>query len=154
MKTSAGILLYRFREKKPEFFLVHPGGPFFVNKDAGAWSIPKGEFTEGEDPLEKAKQEFEEETSHKLTQKEFMELKPVKLKSGKKIYAWATEGDLDHGAIRSNAFAMEWPPRSGQVKEFPEVDRAGWFDAETAKEKLNPGQVPLIEELAEKLKRR
>ncbi len=153
MKTSAGILLYRFRENKPEFFLVHPGGPFFVNKDAGAWSIPKGEFTEGEDPLEKAKQEFEEETSHKLAQNEFVELKPVKLKSGKKICAWAAEGDLDHRAIRSNTFLLAWPPRSGQVKEFPEVDRAGWFDAETAKEKLNPGQVPLIDELVEKLKK-
>jgi predicted NUDIX family NTP pyrophosphohydrolase len=152
MKTSAGILLYRFRDKKPEFFLVHPGGPFFKGKEDGAWSIPKGEFTGGEDPLEKAKQEFEEETSFRLTAEAFIELNPVRLKSGKKIFAWAAEDDVDHERIRSNTFLMAWPPRSGQMKEFPEVDKAGWFDADEAKEKLNPGQVPLIEELVERLK--
>ncbi|RYD70294.1 MAG: NUDIX domain-containing protein [Sphingobacteriales bacterium] len=146
MKKSAGILLYRNPGKHLELMLVHPGGPFWKNKDAGAWSIPKGEFTD-EDPLEAARREFREETG--LTcEGDFTPLTTVKQKSGKLIYAWALEYDVDVSAITSNTFPFEWPPKSGKMIEIPEVDRAGWFTIETAKEKIVPGQVPLIEELA------
>lgn len=151
-KKSAGTLLYRYNKQKPEFFLVHPGGPFWKNKDAGAWSIPKGEFADDEDGLQAAKREFKEETGHSVAG-EFIPLAPVKQKGGKTIYAWAIEGDIDTAAIKSNTFEMEWPPRSGKKQEFPEVDRGEWFSAEQAKEKINPSQAALIEELINRLKK-
>lgn len=149
-KLSAGILLYRRMNKHLEILLVHPGGPFFAKKDEGAWSLPKGEFNEGDDPLAAAKREFHEETGTEING-EFIELKPVKLKSGKKVFAWAVEGELDASEIRSNSFELEWPPRSGKFKVYPEVDKAEWFDYPTAKLKINVGQVPLIEELERNL---
>jgi predicted NUDIX family NTP pyrophosphohydrolase len=150
-KQSAGILLYRIRDNQPEVFIVHPGGPFFRNKDNGVWSIPKGEFTDGEEALDAAKREFEEETGQKING-EFIQLDPVTLKSGKKIYCWAVEGDIDHETIVSNLFEIEWPPRSGKKQTFPEIDRAAWFDAKTAKIKLNEAQAKLVENLLTKLK--
>jgi predicted NUDIX family NTP pyrophosphohydrolase len=149
-KQSAGILLYRMKKKRPEFFLVHPGGPFFVKKDAGNWSVPKGEFDETEDPLEVAKKEFEEETGQKI-EGDFFALSPVKQKGGKTVFAWAVEGEADETKIISNTFTIEWPPRSGKMKEFPEVDKGEWFDTATAKEKINPSQAALIDELVKKL---
>ena len=127
-KQSAGILLYRKNNKQPEVFLVHPGGPFFKNKDSGVWSVPKGEFTDDEDALGAAKREFLEETGHAVDGK-FIELSPVVLKSGKKVYAWAVEGDIDHENIKSNTFEIEWPPKSKRVQSFPEIDRRGlvWY---------------------------
>lgn len=146
VKQSAGILLYRKNNDQLQVFLVHPGGPFFKNKDIGAWSIPKGEFLPDEDPLAAAKREFMEETGQPIDG-EFVPLEPVFLKSGKKVYAWAVEGDIDHEVIISNLFEMEWPPRSGKMQSFPEIDRAAWFTVEEAKEKINAGQVGLIESL-------
>jgi len=145
-KQSAGILLYRFRDNQLQIFLIHPGGPFFRNKDAGSWSIPKGEFLGDEDPLDAAKREFLEETGQPIDGN-FIELEPVIQKAGKKVYAWAVEGDIDHKNIVSNLFEMEWPPRSGKKQTFPEVDKAGWFDAKEAKVKINSAQVGFIEEL-------
>jgi Predicted NTP pyrophosphohydrolase len=150
MPKSAGLLLFRRTLTGAEYFLVHPGGPFWKNKDIGAWSVPKGEFIEGEDPLKAAQREFEEETGFAIKGK-FIELKPVKQKSGKIVYTWACEEDIDHTIIRSNTFPFEWPPRSGKFIEIPEVDKGGWFNYETAKEKLIPGQVPILEELNEML---
>jgi predicted NUDIX family NTP pyrophosphohydrolase len=150
MKQSAGILLYRTKNSRLEVFLVHPGGPFFRNKDNGNWTIPKGELADDETPLAAAKREFEEETGQYIDGK-FTELSPVMLKSGKKVYAWAVEGDIDHETITSNLFAMEWPPRSGKNQNFPEVDKAAWFDPEAAKVKINAAQAGLIEELVGKL---
>ncbi|MBD1394786.1 NUDIX domain-containing protein [Mucilaginibacter glaciei] len=147
-KQSAGIVLYRIVSGQTEIFLVHPGGPFWKNKDDGAWSIPKGEYTDDEEPLLAARREFAEETGQEITG-DFVPLKPVKQKSGKVIHAWAVVGDLDHTNIKSNLFEMEWPPKSGKLASFEEVDRADWFDLETAKIKINPGQVRLIEELKE-----
>lgn len=146
---SAGILLFR-RKKQLEFFLVHPGGPFWAKKDLGAWSIPKGEYEEGEDPLLAARREFEEETGQVIDGK-FIELKPLRQKGGKIVQAWAVEGDADAENIRSNTFEMEWPPRSGKKRSFPEVDRAAWFDAAAAKEKINEKQASLIDEVMEML---
>jgi predicted NUDIX family NTP pyrophosphohydrolase len=151
MLKSAGILMYRNSPAGAEYFLVHPGGPFWKNKDTGAWSIPKGEFVDGEDPLKAAQREFEEETGMPVSGK-FIELKPVKQKSGKVVYTWGVEGDIDHLIIQSNTFPLEWPPRSGKYIEVPEVDKAGWFSYEEAKEKLIPGQVAILEELNEKVK--
>jgi predicted NUDIX family NTP pyrophosphohydrolase len=147
VKQSAGILLYRKDNDQLQVFLVHPGGPFFKNKDIGAWSIPKGEFLSDEDPLAAAKREFMEETGQPI-EGEFIPLEPVYLKSGKKVYAWAVEGDIDHEIIVSNLFEMEWPPRSGKMQSFPEIDRAAWFTVDVAKEKINAGQVGLIENLS------
>lgn len=146
MKKSAGILLYRLKQGDAEFFLVHPGGPFWKNKDLGAWTIPKGEFGEDEAPEEAAKREFEEETGHRITGA-LKPLTPVRLKSGKWVYCWAVEGDLDANNIRSNSYQQEWPPRSGRYQSFPEIDKAGWFDAAAACRKLNPAQVFFIREL-------
>ena len=143
---SAGILLYRFREKQIEVFLVHPGGPFWAKKDLGAWSVPKGEFEPHENPLEAAKREFKEETGFEVSGN-FIELTSVKQKSGKLIYVWASEGDFNPEEINSNLFEMEWPPKSGKRQAFPEVDKAMWFNVEEAKQKINAGQVPLILEL-------
>src|SRR5215216_3784299 len=131
-KHSAGVLLYRKLNNELQVFLVHPGGPFWKNKDEGAWSVPKGEYEESEDPLEAAKREFYEETGHYIDGR-FTALAPVRLKSGKIIHAWAVEGDVDHHQIKSNLFEMEWPPKSGKTQAFAEVDRAGWFTVEEAK---------------------
>jgi predicted NUDIX family NTP pyrophosphohydrolase len=145
-KQSAGILLYRKVNTELQVFLVHPGGPFFKNKDAGAWSIPKGEFWDDEEPLLAAKREFLEETGQAI-EGEFIKLSPIKLKSGKMVHAWAVEGDIAHDTIVSNVFEIEWPPRSGKTASFPEVDRAGWFGVAEAMVKINAAQVKLIEEL-------
>ena len=145
-KQSAGILLYRKVDNQLQVFLVHPGGPFFRNKDDGAWSIPKGEFLDNEDALEAAKREFMEETGQPV-EGDFIKLSPVKLKSGKIIHAWAIEGDIDHEKIVSNLFEIEWPPRSGKKASFPEIDRAAWFEPSAAKIKINTAQVGLIVEL-------
>jgi predicted NUDIX family NTP pyrophosphohydrolase len=145
-KQSAGILLYRKNDNHLQVFLVHPGGPFFKNKDLGAWSIPKGIFLDDEDPLLAAKREFFEETGQAV-EGYFIPLAPVKLKSGKIVYAWAIEGDIDAENIVSNLFEIEWPPKSGKKQSFPEIDRAGWFSVSEAKEKINGAQTGLIEEL-------
>jgi predicted NUDIX family NTP pyrophosphohydrolase len=145
-KKTAGLLLYRARDPGLEVFLVHPGGPFWAKKDHGAWSIPKGELQEGEDPLNAAKREFQEETGFSV-EGNFVPLTPLKQRGGKVVYAWAVEADCDPDAIKSNMFSMEWPPRSGKRQEFPEVDRAGWFTLEVAKQKILPGQVGFLEEL-------
>lgn len=150
-KTSAGILMYRKRKSEIEVFLVHPGGPFFTKKDAGAWSIPKGEIHDGEDPLEAAQREFEEETGC-TPEGGFLPLTPVKQKSGKIVLAWAIEGDCDHESIRSNTFSLEWPPKSGRIQEFPEVDKAAWFTIGEAKQKINTVQATLLDELMNRLK--
>jgi len=142
-KQSAGILLYRKTPSGPEFFLVHPGGPFFKNKDDGVWSIPKGEFTDDENAFTAAKREFEEETGSAIDG-DFIVLIPVKLKSGKTIHAWAVEGNIDHAQITSNIFTIEWPPKSGKMQTFPEIDRAGWFGFEDAKQKINAAQIALL----------
>jgi len=147
-KKSAGLLMYRRPRGVLEVFLVHPGGPFWQKKDAGSWSIPKGESMPGEDPLEAAKREFQEETSFKASG-EFIPLTPRKQPSGKIISAWAFEGDCDASAIKSNTFLIEWPPRSGREQEFPEVDRAGWFSIPVAKEKIIKGQSGFLEELTQ-----
>jgi predicted NUDIX family NTP pyrophosphohydrolase len=144
--VSAGLLLYRKRGGSLQVFLVHPGGPLWSKKDAGVWSIPKGLVDQGENPLEGAKREFQEETGFTASG-QFIPLRPVKLRSGKVIQAWAIESDCDPGMIKSNMFSMEWPPRSGRQQEFPEVDRAAWFDIEEAKQKINQGQAGLLEEL-------
>lgn len=145
-KESAGILMYRLRDSTLEVFLVHPGGPYWAKKDAGAWSIPKGELSENEDRLSAAKREFMEETGV-LPEEKFVALKPVKQPGGKIVHAWAVRGDCDAKTIVSNKFSIEWPPRSGKRQEFPEVDRAGWFTMEVAKEKVLKGQVVFLEEL-------
>ena len=150
MKKSAGILLYRKNKKAIEVFLVHPGGPFWKNKDIGAWSIPKGEFTGDEIALDAAKREFEEETGVQLTGK-FIELTPAKQKSGKMVYAWALEKDIDSNQIKSNEFTMEWPPGSGKLNSFPEIDKGEWFTAEDAIQKINPSQAVFITELLQQL---
>jgi predicted NUDIX family NTP pyrophosphohydrolase len=126
--------------------LVHPGGPFWSRKDEGAWSIPKGEVDEGEDLMDAAIREVKEETGFKVKGK-FVPLKPVKLKSGKIIHAWAIEFDMDTEKIKSNTFEIEWPPRSGTMKSFPEIDKADWFSMEEAYSKINPGQLPMLLEL-------
>ncbi|HEX2413795.1 MAG TPA: NUDIX domain-containing protein [Thermoleophilaceae bacterium] len=150
-RRSAGILLYRLTGASPEVLLVHPGGPFWANRDDGAWSIPKGEYGEDEDPRASAQREFEEETGTALPAGELIELGSVKQKSGKLVSVWAAEGDLDADSVRSNTFAMEWPPRSGRTAEFPEVDRAGWFDPEAARVKLVPAQAAFVDRLLERL---
>ena len=138
--------MYRRRKGVVQVLLIHPGGPFWANKDAGAWSIPKGEFSGDENALTAARREFEEETGF-LPAGRFVQLTPVKQPSGKVIHAWALEGDLDATAIRSNTFTLEWPPQSGVHQEFPEVDRAAWFTIEAAKEKIIKGQTDFIDEL-------
>jgi predicted NUDIX family NTP pyrophosphohydrolase len=150
-KRSAGILLYRLRGGGPEVLLVHPGGPFWARRDAGVWSIPKGEYENGDDPLACALREFEEETGSTLPPGELVELDDVKQKGGKVVTAWAAEGDLDADAVCSNTFTMEWPPRSGRTAEFPEIDRAGWFGIDEAREKLNPAQTEFLDRLVERL---
>jgi predicted NUDIX family NTP pyrophosphohydrolase len=152
LKKTAGVLLYRLRGSALEVFLVHPGGPFWAKKDEGAWSIPKGEFVEDEEPLSAAKREFQEETGFSIDG-HFMPLAPLKQRSGKLVYAWALEGDCDAEAIKSNLFSLEWPPHSGNRKDYPEVDRAGWFALEIAKRKIVPGQMGFLKELQQRLER-
>lgn len=150
-KKSAGLLAYRLRDCVLQVLLVHPGGPFYARKDAGFWSIPKGEYSDDEEPLDVAKREFEEETGNQICSDAFLQLSPVRLKNGKEIKAWAVAADFDQCFIRSNEFEMEWPPRSGKKRSFPEVDKAEWFTVEEARDKLNPAQVALVLELADKL---
>ncbi len=145
-KKSAGLLMYRFRNGHPEVFLVHPGGPYWAKKDLGAWSIPKGEYPEVEDAFAAAKREFYEETGFEATG-EFRELAALRQPGGKIIRAWALQGDCDAQAARSNSFTMEWPPKSGRQAEFPEIDRAGWFGVDVAREKILKGQRGFIDEL-------
>ena len=151
MARSAGILLYRLRDGVPEVLLVHPGGPYWANKDAGAWSIPKGEHGDEEDAQACALREFEEETGTRLPEEALADLGTARLKSGKRVSAWAVEGDLDADVITSNEFELEWPPRSGRMQTFPEVDRAGWFRLDDAREKLNPAQAAFLDRLSELL---
>jgi predicted NUDIX family NTP pyrophosphohydrolase len=146
-KQSAGLLLYRRRQGNLEVLLVHPGGPFWAHKDAGAWSIPKGEHGPEEDPLAAARREFTEETGFTAAGP-FFPLTPLKQKSGKVVQAYACEGEADPGGLTSNTFPLEWPPHSGKTKEFPEVDRAAWFSLEEAAEKIHPGQAGFLQELA------
>jgi predicted NUDIX family NTP pyrophosphohydrolase len=146
-KQSAGILLYRVRGGRVEVLLVHPGGPWWVNKDLGAWSIPKGEYGQGEDPEATAVRELEEETGYALGTGELLPLGTLRQRGGKLVSAWAAAGDLDPAAITSNTFTLEWPPRSGRLREFPEIDRAAWFDPATARQKLSAAQAELIDRL-------
>ncbi len=145
-RKSAGLLMYRIRAGQIEVLLVHPGGPFWTQKDEGAWSIPKGEFTDEEPPLDAARREFQEETGFPPSGT-FRPLAPIKQAGGKIVHAWAVEGDLDATAIRSNTFCIEWPPRSGQRREFPEVDRAEWFAIPAARERILAGQRGFLDEL-------
>jgi predicted NUDIX family NTP pyrophosphohydrolase len=145
-RQSAGVLMYRVGARGLEVLLVHPGGPFWKNRDAGAWSIPKGEHDEAEEPLDAAKRELAEETGLR-PEGAFVALDPVRQKSGKLVRAWAVEGECDPRAIRSNTFSMEWPPRSGRTAEFPEVDRAEWFAVDEARRRILPAQAPLLDQL-------
>ena len=145
-KKSAGLLLYRKVCGSMEVFLVHPGGPFWANKDDGAWSIPKGEFDEGEEPLDAAKREFREETGL-VAEGEFQPLKPVRQRSGKIVYSWAVHLDLNASAVKSNTLSVEWPCGSGSMREFPEVDRAGWFKIDSARHKILKSQLDLLDQL-------
>jgi predicted NUDIX family NTP pyrophosphohydrolase len=145
---SAGIVLHRRGAGGLEVLLVHPGGPIWARRDLGAWSIPKGEYADGEDPLDAARREFAEELGSQAPGGEAHDLGEVRLKSGKWVCAWAISGDLDADEIHSNSFALQWPPRSGRMQEFPEVDRAQWFGLEEAREKLNPAQTAFLERLA------
>ena len=147
--SSAGILLHRRAPAGTEVLLVHPGGPFWARKDLGAWSIPKGELAEGEDPRACALREFAEETGVALPPAELADLGSVKLKSGKVVIAFAVEGDLDAAGVRSNTFEMEWPPRSGTRRSFPEVDRADWLALDEARVKLLPSQAVFVDRLEE-----
>jgi predicted NUDIX family NTP pyrophosphohydrolase len=151
---SAGILLYRRGEAGLEVLLVHPGGPFWAKKDLGAWSIPKGEHGEDEDAQACALREFEEELGSPPTPApapgELLDLGSVRQKAGKVVQAWALEGDLDPAGVRSNTFTLQWPPRSGQVREFPEVDRAEWFPVDAARARINPAQAAFLDRLGER----
>jgi predicted NUDIX family NTP pyrophosphohydrolase len=151
LARSAGILLYRLVDGEPQVLIVHPGGPFWARKDAGAWSIPKGEHSDDEDAQVCALREFEEGTGTALSPSELADLGTVRQQSGKHVAAWAVEGDLDADAIQSNTFEMEWPPRSGRTQSFPEVDRAGWFGLEEARAKLNPAQGEFLDRLRDLL---
>ena len=147
-KQSAGILLYRRNPEALEVFLVHPGGPFWKNKDTASWTIPKGEFTSEEPALEAAIREFREETGFVL-KGPFQPLSPIRQKGGKRVYAWASHGDIDPSAIVSNTFELEWPRNSGRQVSFPEVDKAAWFSLEKARGMINPAQIAFLEELKE-----
>ena len=151
-RLSAGLLMYRVQSGTVEVLLAHPGGPFFVNKDDGAWTIPKGEPETGEDLLRTAEREFTEETGIK-PQGPYTQLTPIQQKGGKIVHAWAFEGNVDPATIRSSLFRLEWPPKSGRHMEFPEVDRAEFFELDLAKQKIKPAQAPLLDELARHLQR-
>ena len=146
MKQSFGILMYRITAAELEFLLVHPGGPFYKNKDTGIWSVPKGEGNGDESPLDTAKREFAEETGFTPTGN-FIKLTPILQKGGKQVFCWAVEGDFDETTIISNTFPMEWPPKSGKTINIPEVDKGAWFNLEQASVRINERQVPLLEEL-------
>lgn len=146
-KMSAGILLYRLCEDGLEVFLVHPGGPFWAKKDLGVWTIPKGEYDAGESPLAAARREFQEETGFAAPAGEMHSLSEVRLASGKVVIAWAIEGECDAERIRSNTFTLEWPPKSGKMREFPEVDRAAWFTLPVAHQKIHLGQCAFLDRL-------
>lgn len=146
LNVSAGLLLYRFRGSRLEVFLAHPGGPFWVNRDAGAWTIPKGTLNPGESPLEAACREFEEETGIK-PQPPFFPLGSIRQKAGKTVHAWAWEGNADPRLVKSNVTRLEWPRKSGRWLTFPEVDRCAWFTAEAAKERILASQIELITRL-------
>jgi predicted NUDIX family NTP pyrophosphohydrolase len=146
-RTSAGILLYRLRPAGPEVLLGHMGGPFWAKKDDGGWSIPKGEHGPDEDPLAVARREFEEELGSSVPTQELVPLGALRVTSGKVLTVWAAEGDLDAAAAQSNTFTVEWPPRSGRLQEFPEIDRAAWVGLEEARSKLVKGQVPFLDRL-------
>jgi predicted NUDIX family NTP pyrophosphohydrolase len=148
-KKSAGLLLFRKSSKGLEVFLVHPGGPFWANKDEGSWSIPKGEFNEEEEPLAAAIREFKEETGFTPCGNS-ISLEPIKQPSGKIVFAWAMECDIDPEKLKSNIFSLEWPPKSGKIQEFPEVDRGGWFTLESAGKKILKGQAGFLEQLVSK----
>ena len=145
-KKSAGLLLFRESTAGLEVLLVHPGGPFWAKKDDGAWSIPKGEFGDDEEPLTAAKREFEEEMGAPPAG-EFIPLEPLRQPGGKLVFAWALQADFDTAQLKSNVFSMEWPPKSGRQQEFPEIDRAGWFPMETARVKILKGQAGLLDQL-------
>lgn len=146
MRISAGLLLFRRIHQELEFFLIHPGGPLFVKKDFGVWSVPKGELDAGEEPLEAAIREFEEEVGTKIAGN-FIELQPIIQKGGKKVLCWAVEGDLDPATVISNTFEMEWPPKSGIKQNFVEVDRGDWFNYENACKAIKDRQIPLLDQL-------
>ena len=150
MRRSAGLLLYRRRDKHIEVFLVHPGGPFWQGREEGAWSIPKGEFAETEDPLQAARREFREETGQDM-EGNFLELQTIQQKGGKRVYAWAVEGDIDATNIVSNTFRQEYPYKSGKWITVPEVDKAAWFGIEEARKWINPAQAALFDDLLRKL---
>ena len=152
-KLSAGILVYRVKNKEIEVFLCHPGGPFYKNKDNGVWTIPKGEFDENEEAFAAAKREFKEETGQEI-RGDFIPMRPIRYKDGKKIvYAWAVNGNIDATNIKTNTFPLEWPPKSGKFMEVPEVDRGGWFNIEVAKQKILPSLSLLLEDLVENVSR-
>ncbi|MCX8006237.1 MAG: NUDIX domain-containing protein, partial [Burkholderiaceae bacterium] len=153
MKRSAGLLLYRHSPNGWQVLLVHPGGPYWARRDEGAWSIPKGEIDGVEAPLDAARREFREETGADVDG-EFIALDAVRLASGKRVYAWAVAGDFDPAQLRSNEFEVEWPPKSGKRRRFPEVDRAAWFTLAEAERKIHPGQAPLLARLREALAER
>jgi predicted NUDIX family NTP pyrophosphohydrolase len=145
-KTSAGILLYKKKQNQIQVLLVHPGGPFFKNKDAGWWTIPKGEPEKDEDLLQAALREFEEETGY-TPSGDFKQLSPIIQKGGKTVYCWAVSGELDISNVVCNMFDLEWPPKSGKIQQFPEIDRAGWFDLAEARLKINERQIGFLDEL-------
>ena len=149
-KQSAGILLYRIKNNMLEVFLVHPGGPFWKNKDIGAWTIPKGEFNDTETALDAALREFREETSH-APLGPFTPLTTIRQKGGKEVHAWSAIGDLETSSLSSNTFEMEWPPKSGRLQSFPEVNKYGWFDMELASQLINPAQLAFLKELSASL---
>jgi predicted NUDIX family NTP pyrophosphohydrolase len=149
-KLSAGVLIFRLINIYPEILLVHPGGPFWAKKDLGVWSIPKGELTESETPEAAARRELQEETGI-IAAGKLIELKPVKQKNNKIVLAWALEQDFDPSDLISNPFELEWPPGTGRIRQFPEVDKAAWFNLDKAKEKILAGQIPFIEELVKLL---
>ncbi len=150
VKKSAGILLFRKQKGELYVFLVHPGGPFWKNKDAGAWSVPKGEIMEDEDPLERARIEFYEETGKEIDGN-FIPLKAITQKGGKTVYCWAVEGEIETSGLSSNTIMIAWPPRSGKMMEIPEVDRWEWFSAKEARIKINPAQCAFIDEIEESI---
>ena len=150
-RISAGILLWRRRDDGVEVLLAHMGGPFWVNKDVGHWTIPKGEVEQDEELVSVARREFREETGHPVPDGALIELGSIRQKSGKVVYGWAAEGDLDAATAVSNTYEMEWPPRSGRTATFPEIDRVEWFGVERAREKLKAAQVPFLDRLEEAL---
>lgn len=150
-RQSAGLLIYRIKNGHPEVLIAHMGGPFHAKKDFGHWSIPKGEYAEGEDSKEVARREFKEELGREAPEGKWLDLGNVEYSNKKTVTAWAVEGDLDVAHIHSNTFKLEWPPRSGKIQEFPEIDRAGWFRLSEAAKKLIPAQVEFLKRLAEKI---